>query len=185
MSKALCTAGDRFIVYNSSTLASYNASALSNPFLMTNTRLYCTVRIYTRRTPMDAKLFPVPSLLPDLRSASPLLNLITQRRHKPHPLALVPIRTPTSHMAPQHLQNLTILPPGGHRTIGGLESADGLRPLAGRPLALDLEVLGGRGAARWVRARQLLLLRRPVVDVPVVFVEEEVVLVEEWARQAG
>lgn len=134
---------------------------------------------------MDDKLVRLDSLTPCPCLSLPLLNLIPQRRHKPHPLALLPIRTPPPNMHPQHVQNLTILPPLRHRPIRGLKRSNRLRPLARRPLALDLEVLGGCGAAGGVRVGELLLLCRPVVDVPVVLVEEEVVLVEEWTGECG
>jgi hypothetical protein len=93
-------------------------------------------------------------------------------------------------MLPQQLQDLAIPPPLGHRPVCGPEVADSLRPLAGGWVALD-DVLLVRGACgRGWRARDAgvgvrlgvgvgLELGGPVVDIPVVLVEEEVVLIEE------
>lgn len=88
-------------------------------------------------------------------------------------------------MIPQHGENLAVLPPRGDGSVRGLEVANRLRPLARGRVACDLVarrlgVLGG-----WVRRGELLLLRGPVVNVPVVLVEEEVVLVEQLGGERG
>ncbi len=110
-------------------------------------------------------------------------------------------RTPINHMLPQHGQYLTILPPCRHRPIRRFESPYRLRPLPTprRPLtprirrrrAVDPCALRGRcgkfGAVAFgglARGRGRFL-RGPVVDVPVVFVEEEVVLLELGRRHAA
>lgn len=88
-------------------------------------------------------------------------------------------------MIPQHGENLTILPPRGDRSIRWLEVADSLRPLTRGRVTRDfvsrwLGILGG-----WVCRGELFLLCGPVVNVPVVLVEEEVVLVEELGGKGG
>lgn len=93
-------------------------------------------------------------------------------------------------MVPQQAQDLTVPPPRRHRPVRRLVVADRLRPLAARGLALDLldfvvrrrrrgRALGDAGVGVRLRRVRRLQLRGPVVDVPVVLVEEEVVLVEE------
>ncbi len=80
-------------------------------------------------------------------------------------------------MGPQHGQDLAVAPARRHGPVGGLEGADGLGPLAGaRRQLLVLLVLLVRGPVR-------LGLRGPVVDVPVVLVQEAVVGVELGWRQ--
>lgn len=95
-------------------------------------------------------------------------------------------------MLPQQLEHLAAPPALRHRPIRGLVVADGLRPLAlGRVAhgddAVLVEVLGvGGDGSRGclavgngrVGGRGGIVLGCPVVDVPVVFVEEEVVLGE-------
>lgn len=107
-------------------------------------------------------------------------------------------------MLPQQAQNLAIPPALRHRPVGRLERAHRLRPLPaprrtlppgigllslarrGRALVLGrgLRGCGGGGRADAPLGRLLRRgrvgggLRGPVVDVPVVFVEEEVVLLE-------
>lgn len=88
-------------------------------------------------------------------------------------------------MVPQKLENLTVLPSRRHRAVRRLERSDGLRPLSHGAITLDLKILGRGRAAGWVGVRKFLLLSRPVVNVPVVLVEEEVVLVEEVRRKGG
>lgn len=97
-------------------------------------------------------------------------------------------------MLPQEVQDLAILPPRRHGPVRGLVVADGLRPLAaGRGVdgdddvfvaAAAAEVLGGVRGGR-VCAGDGLVLRGPVVDVPVVLVEEQVVFCELGAGHAG
>lgn len=102
-----------------------------------------------------------------------------QLGHELHPRALA-VNAPTPHMGADHVENLAVPPPRRHGAVRGLEVANRLRPLARGRVARDL-VAGGLGVGRVgrVRRRQLLLLRGPVVDVPVVLVEQQVVLVEQ------
>lgn len=86
---------------------------------------------------------------------------------------------------PQHCEDLTILPPRGDGSVRWLEVADSLRPLARGRVARDLVSRGLGILGRWVCGGELLLLRGPVVNVPVVLIEEEVVLVEELGGQCG
>lgn len=90
-------------------------------------------------------------------------------------------------MRPQLLQDLTILPPFWHGPVRRLEVAHGLRPFAlggvfGQLILLPVKEPGvRRGAGRagcngGVGGGVGLFLAGPVVDVPVVLVEEEVVL---------
>lgn len=128
---------------------------------------------------------------------SPALLLSIQRRHEAHPLPLAAIHAPPPNMIPEQLQNLTLPPPLRHRPIRGAEIAHRLRPLATRRLTLNHVVsVAGVGGARAalgdgrvgrgrVRRRRGLALRRPVVDVPVVLVEEQVVLVKLCGRHGG
>jgi hypothetical protein len=136
---------------------------------------------------------------------TPLLIKRLNIRHHPQPLPLLlPARlassAPRFHMLAQLLQNLTVPPPHRHGPVRRLERPHRLRPLARCRLPLPLVLLlhhvvplslavdiaplrSGRGqvaaaAFRGLGAGRRGRLRRPVVDVPVVFVEEEVVLLE-------
>ncbi len=109
-------------------------------------------------------------------------------------------RTPLNNMPPQHGQNLAVLPPLRHRSIRRLEGTDRLSPLAAPGCALSplvgfglvhwLALCRGSGEGgiaafrRFMRGRRRFL-RGPVVDVPVVLVEEEVVLFELLGRHVG
>lgn len=104
-------------------------------------------------------------------------------------------------MRSQQLQHLAVLPALGHGPVRGLEVAHRLRPLALGRVSLGDDALlglaagglvGGHGARagpagrhRRVGGRVGLVLRGPVVYVPVVFVEEEVKLRQLLARHGG
>ena len=95
-------------------------------------------------------------------------------------------------MLPQQLEHLATPPALRHRPVRGLVVADGLRPLSlGRvahgddAVLVEVSRVGGHGASGcfaagdgWVGGRCGFVLGGPVVYVPVVFVEEEVVLCE-------
>lgn len=92
-------------------------------------------------------------------------------------------------MRPQHLEDLAAPPPLGYRPIRGPEVAHRLRPLPlgrlrpNKRIRVRLARRYGR-VRRRVRVRGLAL-RRPVVYVPVVLIEQRVVLRQEAARHAG
>jgi hypothetical protein len=96
-------------------------------------------------------------------------------------------------VSPQLIKDLAVPPARRYRPIGRLEVAHRLRPLARGRLACDLVALrlrvnvrgGWRLRGRRVRGRELLLLRGPVVNIPIVLIEETVVLVEELGGQRG
>ena len=96
-------------------------------------------------------------------------------------------------MSPQLLEDLAVPPARGHRPVSWLEVTYGLRPLSRRRRASDLvglwlsvDVVGGwRVGGRRVCGRKLLLLRGPVVNVPVVLVKDAVVLIEQLGGQRG
>lgn len=120
--------------------------------------------------------YPTPSPhLPPL----PYPTLTPQPRHKSHPSPLpTPPGPPRPNMLPQPPQHLTPLPPSRHRPIRRPIRPQRLRPLPLRrlhylPLLFILRRLplcvgcGGRS--------RLLGLGSPVVDVPVILVEETIV----------
>ncbi|RII04867.1 hypothetical protein CUC08_Gglean011119 [Alternaria sp. MG1] len=100
-------------------------------------------------------------------------------------------------MPPEQAQNFTALPPARHRPIRRLESADRLRPFTLSRLSLTLVLLRQLRLCRCIHAlcvggrhcratalgclvgRGCGLLSCPVVNVPVVFVEESVVLLHQ------
>jgi hypothetical protein len=86
-------------------------------------------------------------------------------------------------MNPQQLENLAALPARRNRPVRRLKVAHRLRPLPRRRIGADKgigrRVRGVRGRVR-VRG---LALRGPVVYVPVVFVEQLVVLRQEGRGQ--
>lgn len=86
-------------------------------------------------------------------------------------------------MRSQHVEDLAIPPPHGHGSIRSLEVADCLGPFTSRRVAGNL-IAGRLGVLKLGRVcvGEFLLLRRPVVQIPVVLVEEEIELVEQRAR---
>lgn len=101
--------------------------------------------------------------------------------------------TPSNNVPPQHRQNLTVLPPLRHRPIRWLESSNRLRPLPTPRRTLPPFVRFGlvhrlalrhrRGEVRTAAFSRLVggwgwFLCCPVVDIPVVFIEEEIILLE-------
>lgn len=136
---------------------------------------------------------PPPPHLPKFHL--PLSPRLIQTRHKPHPLPLhllmpVPllpmmpqlllhllrlITPPNPDMLPQQSQNLTPLPPLGHRPVRRLERPHRLRPLPGSGGLVHCSVLQRGGLAG---GKGDVGLGGPVVNVPVVFVEEAVVFGE-------
>lgn len=85
-------------------------------------------------------------------------------------------------MVPQHVENLAAPPSLRHRPIRRLEVAHRLRPLARGWLGAHDAIVG---RVRRGHPRPRLALRGPVVDVPVVFVEKQVVLRQEARRHGG
>lgn len=96
--------------------------------------------------------------------------------------------TPVPNVRSQHAQNLAVPPALGHGPVCGFEGSDCLGPFSAPGGALSPYVMGlllvglarcgstlsgllGRGCVCWG-------LGGPVVDVPVILVQEEVVLLE-------
>ena len=129
---------------------------------------------------------------------------VADRRHHTESLALHLLNlalsisdtssAPLLDVPPQQRQDLAVPPPRWNRPVRWLECANGLGPLAGAGLAfllvLDLYVLTLRILCRKTISTALgclvrggrRLLRSPVVDVPVVLVQEQVVLLEQLGR---
>jgi hypothetical protein len=132
---------------------------------------------------------------------------VADRRHHAQSLALRLLglapgisdtsSAPLLDVPPQQRQDLAVPPPSRNGPVCWLEGANGLGPLAGAglafPLVLDLYVLALRVGRRKSISTTLgclvrggcWLLRCPVVNVPIVLIQKQVILFEELGRHGS
>lgn len=107
--------------------------------------------------------------------------------------------TPFPDMSPEHAQNLTVFPSLRHRPVCRFESTNSLSPLSTSRSSLSpclgllsLSLVGRRGVvgslARMILRRPLGIFERcrrvrwglggPIVNIPIIFVQEVIILLE-------
>lgn len=88
------------------------------------------------------------------------------------------------HMRAQQAQDLRVCPARGYRSVSRLERANGLRPLATLGTGVHPSLRDGVFLGRLCALRELggMVLRRPVIDIPVVLIEEAIIFLQLGVR---
>lgn len=176
------------------TTAALEAGHCSDELVIEDNRVY---NIYSRSYYEGCGLRPIKRL--QLRHETHPLPSLLALEIRPHDTTSAAI----NDMLSQHTHNLAVLPPLRDRSIGGLEGANRLRPLTAPRCTRDpppvrltyrsavrssLRLLCGclplhvrRSEVRTStfsvgERRRRRLLSSPVIDIPIVLVEEKVVL---------